>query len=132
MPTRLFVALCFAAALAACAQPAPQPTPAAGQQVAAATGKPRVLAGANGPGREAYERACAGCHEAGVDGAPMTGRASDWAGRSHLWQAVLVEHAERGYFRMPARGGNPSLDDRQIQMAAEYMLTLTHPKVPVD
>ena len=62
----------------------------------------------------------------------MTGRASDWAGRSNLWQAVLIDHARRGYFKMPARGGNPVLSDHEVQVAAEYMLTLTHPKEPAD
>lgn len=81
-------------------------------------------------GLAAYQRACAHCHEEGVDGAPITGRAEDWAQRSRLWQAVLVEHAEKGYFDMPAKGGDSALSDAEVQAAAEHMLTLTHPGLP--
>jgi cytochrome c5 len=83
-------------------------------------------------GRKAYEAACAGCHETGVDNAPKTGNAEDWAGRSNLWDGVLSEHAQKGYLRMPAKGGNPDASKYDVQAAAEYMLTITHPDMPHD
>ena len=83
-------------------------------------------------GLEAYEQTCAGCHEEGLDGAPQTGDPDAWAGRSMLWEAVLFEHANSGYLDMPAKGGDPSLDDATVARAAEYMLSLTFPDAPKD
>ncbi len=108
-------------ALAACARPV---VPPAAPETAVPPG------GAAEAGRLAYERVCAGCHEEGKSGAPRTGRPEDWAGRSRLWQAVLAEHARRGFLGMPARGGDVALSDREVQAAAEHMLSLTHPKAP--
>lgn len=78
-------------------------------------------------GQAAYEKVCAGCHEEGVDGAPVTGDRDAWADRSSLWVAVLEEHAINGYLAMPPKGGDPSLADEEVAAAAAYMLTLTHP-----
>jgi cytochrome c oxidase cbb3-type subunit 3 len=83
-------------------------------------------------GKEAYDLVCAGCHEEGIDGAPRTGDREAWAGRSWLWEAVLFEHAKDGYMEMPAKGGEESLDDATVEMAAEYMLLRTHPGVIRD
>ena len=83
-------------------------------------------------GQQAYERACAHCHDAGVDGAPRTGDSSAWAGRSMLWEAVLFEHAKQGYLEMPAKGGDDTLRDITVERAAEYMLSITFPEVPQD
>ena len=82
--------------------------------------------------QQAYERACAGCHDEGLDGAPRTGDPDAWTDRSMLWEAVLFEHANEGYFDMPAKGGDPSLDDATVARAAEYMLALTFPDAPRD
>ncbi len=81
-------------------------------------------------GKQAYDEVCASCHEEGVDGAPRTGDREAWAGRSWLWEAVLFEHAKDGYLAMPAKGGDESLDDAAVEMAAEYMLTRTFPDAP--
>jgi cytochrome c5 len=83
-------------------------------------------------GREAYEASCAQCHRTGVDGAPATGNPEDWANRSHLWEAVLFEHANNGYFGMPAKGGKKQLSEYDVDVAAEYMLDTTHPDLPRD
>lgn len=83
-------------------------------------------------GKRAYEKACAGCHATGVEGAPIVGEADDWDQRSNLWEAVLIEHAEQGYLKMPAQGGADYATDYDVSAAAEYMLTLTHPELPVD
>ena len=80
-------------------------------------------------GKQAYEQVCARCHEEGIDGAPRTGDRDAWEGRSWLWEAVLFEHAKSGYMNMPAKGGDESLDDATVEMAAEYMLTTTYPDV---
>ncbi len=84
-------------------------------------------------GKQAYELVCAGCHEEGINGAPRTGDREAWGARSWLWEAVLFEHAKQGYMDMPARGGEESLDDATVEMAAEYMLSVTFPNVnPAD
>lgn len=83
-------------------------------------------------GEAAYVEHCAGCHETGMLGAPREGEPQDWASRSNLWQAVLMEHAKVGYFNMPARGGKSELPDEVVNAAAEYMLEQTFPNRPVD
>ena len=83
-------------------------------------------------GQQAYAAICAGCHEEGLDGAPRTGDREAWDKRSRLWEAVLFEHANNGYYEMPAKGGDESLDDVTVARAAEYMLTLTYPDTHRD
>lgn len=78
-------------------------------------------------GRAAYQQACAGCHETGLAGAPVPDRTEDWEDRSELWEAVLFEHARKGYLKMPARGGDSSLSDYATEAAAEYMMGLVYP-----
>ena len=80
----------------------------------------------------AYEHACAGCHETGKDDAPRTGDREAWAGRSALWEAVLFEHAQKGYFKMPPHGHDGRFTDDEVAAAAQYMLELTHPDRPRD
>lgn len=80
----------------------------------------------------AYEHACADCHETGKDNAPRTGDPDAWAGRSALWEAVLFEHAQKGYFDMPAHGLDGRFSDDEVAAAAQYMLEITHPDRPRD
>ena len=83
-------------------------------------------------GQAAYEAVCASCHREGIDGAPATGDASAWSGRSQLWMAVLSEHVKTGYLQMPARGGDEAMSDANIEAATEYMLLQTYPDLPRD
>jgi cytochrome c5 len=83
-------------------------------------------------GRQVYMGACASCHDSGENGAPRTGQAKDWANRSHLWEAVLFEHANKGYLRMPGKGGKQDLSKYDVDAAAEYMLSVSHPDLPAD
>jgi cytochrome c5 len=83
-------------------------------------------------GVQAYQLACASCHESGSNGAPATGDSDAWSGRSPHWEAVLFNHAKEGYMQMPARGGKPELSDRSVVAAAEYMLSITYPDRPPD
>ena len=75
---------------------------------------------------------CAGCHETGMLGAPVSGDAADWGARSQLWDAVLLDHAITGYFEMPAKGGRVDLPDDVVKAAAEYMLRMTFPDMQHD
>ncbi|MEM7504815.1 MAG: c-type cytochrome [Pseudomonadota bacterium] len=88
---------------------------------------PKVFRSINVSGETAYRAACAHCHDAGEDGAPVTGDPDSWSDRSPLWEAVLAEHAKKGYFGMPARGGDESLPDTMVSRATEYMLLRTFP-----
>lgn len=83
-------------------------------------------------GRAVYEKTCKICHETGIAGAPQTNKPEDWEGRSALWESVLFEHAEKGYLGMPAKGGDPDASNYDVEAAAEYMLTITHPELPAD
>ena len=122
---RTFLLLAIAAMLAGCGQDAPPAT--------SITIPPTSDATVQVSGKQAYEQACASCHDEGVDGAPKTGDRDAWADRSWLWEAVLFEHAKSGYMTMPAKGGSESLDDATVSRAAEYMLTKTYPDViPAD
>lgn len=79
-------------------------------------------------GREVYGEYCACCHDAGLHGAPVTGKPADWENRSQLWQAVLMEHAKAGYLDMPAGGGAQDLSDLAVSAAVEYMMYVTFPQ----
>lgn len=121
--TRRFVksvVLLGLAALAGCGSTQTEPMPVASEGTAAMSGE------------AAYGQYCAGCHETGKDGAPVVGKHTDWADRSKLWQAVIMDHARSGYLDMPAKGGRPNLPDATIDAAVEYMLELTHPDIPAD
>lgn len=83
-------------------------------------------------GLDVYRDHCASCHDAGLDGAPVTGRRSDWENRSGLWVAVLAEHVKAGYLQMPARGGVSVLSDLSVTQAVEHMMLQTFPEKPAD
>lgn len=83
-------------------------------------------------GEQAYEQQCAGCHETGINGAPVVGDTAYWEHRSRLWQAVIMDHAKTGYLDMPARGGRSDLSDETIELAVEYMLEKTFADIPKD
>ncbi|ONN66990.1 cytochrome c5 family protein [Herbaspirillum sp. VT-16-41] len=81
---------------------------------------------ANGPkqllsGEEVYKTTCAACHGAGVAGAPKVGDAASWQARIAQGYDTLVTHAINGLRAMPAKGGNPDLDDVEIQRTVAYM-----------
>jgi cytochrome c5 len=139
MRQRWLAVLACMLAIAGCSPSGSPPAAVAGPSASAESPPPASARSWTAPGAAqdrvaaglaAYERACARCHEEGLDDAPVTGRPEDWAHRSRLWQAVLVEHAEKGYFDMPAKGGDSALSDAEVQAAAEHMLTRTHPQPP--
>jgi len=73
-------------------------------------------------GKQVYESACIGCHASGVLQAPKLGDADDWAKREQQGLEVLKTHAIKGYKNMPAKGGNPTIPDQEIENAIIYML----------
>jgi cytochrome c5 len=85
-----------------------------------------VLKDANAPkvllaGEAVYTANCAACHAAGMAGAPKFADAGAWAARIAQGYDVLVKHAVEGIRAMPAKGGNPDLDDVEVARAVVYM-----------
>lgn len=78
---------------------------------------PKVLLAADA----VYSANCAACHTSGAAGAPKLGDAAGWAARIAQGYDVLVKHAVEGIRAMPAKGGNPDLDDVEVARAVVYM-----------
>jgi cytochrome c5 len=84
------------------------------------------LVDASGPkvfktGEQVYAAVCAGCHKAGLAGAPKVGDAGAWTPLLARGQESLVTNAIKGIRGMPAKGGNPALDDYEVARAVVYM-----------
>ena len=72
-------------------------------------------------GGEVYNAACVACHGAGVAGAPKFGDKAAWGARNKQGYDTLVSHAIKGIRAMPAKGGNPDLDDIEVARAVVHM-----------
>ena len=116
---KTLIVLASAAMLAACGSNPPE------EAVAADATNAVEMSGV-----DAYMAQCAGCHETGLQGAPVVGDKAYWEHRSKLWSTVIVDHAKTGYLDMPAKGGRSDLSDATIEAAVEYMLELTYPDMP--
>ena len=73
-------------------------------------------------GKEIYSVRCSACHDSGLLAAPKLNTYSDWASRIERGREVIIDHAIKGYNKMPPRGGNPLLSDAQVTAAVDYML----------
>jgi cytochrome c5 len=65
---------------------------------------------------------CAGCHLAGVAGAPKTGDRDAWQLRADKGMAALVASVANGLNVMPPRGAS-TLTDEELPIAIQYMLS---------
>jgi cytochrome c5 len=72
-------------------------------------------------GTEVYKAVCAACHDSGAAGAPKTGDMAGWAPRIGQGYETLVKHAVQGIRAMPAKGGNPDLDEVEVARAVVVM-----------
>ena len=68
-----------------------------------------------------YNSTCAACHAGAVAGAPKVGDAGSWSARLSQGYDTLVKHAVEGLRAMPAKGGNPDLDDVEVARAVVFM-----------
>ncbi|MEC5159877.1 cytochrome c5 [Janthinobacterium sp. CG_23.3] len=68
-----------------------------------------------------YTAICAACHATGAAGAPKLGDNAAWSGRIAQGYDTLLKHAIEGIRAMPAKGGNPDLDDVEVARAVVYM-----------
>jgi len=77
-------------------------------------------------GKQVYDAGCVACHGAGIAGAPRVGDSDAWADRIGTGLENMVANAINGFQgsqgMMPAKGGNPSLSDEEIEAAVEYMV----------
>ncbi|MGZ5199721.1 MAG: c-type cytochrome [Telluria sp.] len=85
-----------------------------------------TLKDANAPktlqsGEAVYSATCVACHGTGAAGAPKFGDASAWGPRIAQGYDTLVQHALQGIRAMPAKGGNPDLDNIKVARAVVYM-----------
>jgi len=78
---------------------------------------PRVLQA----GGAVYAATCAACHDSGMAGAPKTGDNGVWGARLAQGYDTLVKHAIEGIRAMPAKGGNPDLDNLEVERAVVFM-----------
>lgn len=86
-------------------------------------------------GEEVYKFTCFVCHAAGVAGAPKVGDATAWEPRLADDYDKVVGYALQSLRGMPAKDGNPSLDDIEVTRAVVYMAnksggTFKEPAVP--
>jgi cytochrome c5 len=72
-------------------------------------------------GQAVYTAVCAACHATGAAGAPKLGDSAAWGPRIGQGYDTLLQHAIQGIRAMPAKGGNPDLDDVEVARAVVYM-----------
>lgn len=98
---------------------------AAAAAAAAASAAAEVAYGGTLDGSVIYGNLCAGCHTAGVAGAPRMLR-SEWASRIAQGTETLYRHSIEGFTgstgMMPAKGGNPALSEEQMMATVDWML----------
>ena len=78
---------------------------------------PKVLQSAEA----VYTAVCAACHTSGLAGAPKITDTAAWGPRIQQGYDTLLKHAIEGIRAMPAKGGNPDLDDVEVARAVVYM-----------
>ncbi len=97
----------------------------------ASTTAPAAAVATTVDGADVYKKACATCHATGLAGAPKLGDAADWGPRIAQGEALLLEHAIKGFTgkkgMMPPKGGFMNLSDDEVRAAIEYMTTAPAP-----
>ena len=98
---------------------------AAAQEVARAAAASQVAYGGSTDGGMIYNNLCGACHNSGAGGAPKMEKAA-WTARIAQGEETLIRHAIEGFQGaagiMPARGGNPALNDEQVAASVRWML----------
>lgn len=86
----------------------------------------RVAYGGTTDGKQIYDQLCSACHNSGAGGAPIITDKAAWAPRLAQGADTLIKHATEGFTGragiMPARGGNPSLNDEQVKASVHWMI----------
>jgi cytochrome c5 len=110
-------------ALGLCASGFAAPASAPPSAPAATPSSPPAPAGvdAGRSGAQVYAAVCAACHDSGVLNAPRFGDRNAWKPLLAEGQRSLTRTAIRGIRKMPARGGDTSLSDREVARAVVHM-----------
>ncbi len=100
---------------------------AAAQEAAAKAAASQVAYGGTTDGKTIFGNLCHTCHENAATGAPVISNKAEWAPRLAQGEDTLLKHAIDGFTGkkgvMPARGGNPSLNDAQVKATVEWMMS---------
>ena len=72
-------------------------------------------------GEQVYSQVCKTCHEGGLAGAPKVGDKAAWAKVIAQGLAPTVDHAIKGIRAMPPKGGNPDLENIEVERAVVFM-----------
>ncbi len=93
------------------------------------------LVDANAPkvsktGQQVYESTCVACHTSGVANAPKIGDSAAWAPYIQTGYENLVKNALHGVGAMPAKGGNPTLSDFEVERAVVYIVNQSGASFP--
>lgn len=98
---------------------------AAATAAAAAAAAAQSAYGGTLDGGTIYQNLCAGCHTSGAGGAPTLDH-QHWDARIAQGTETLYRHSIEGFTGaagvMPARGGNPALNDEQMHAAVDWMI----------
>lgn len=78
--------------------------------------------GAARSGEQIYNANCAGCHGAGVMGAPKFADKAAWAPRIGKGKDTLYKHAMIGFNTMPPKGMCMNCSDAEIKSTVDYMV----------
>ena len=77
-------------------------------------------------GQQVYQATCVVCHGTGIAGAPKLEDKGQWAKRIAKGPDTLYASALNGVQSpagvMPAKGGNPALNDAEVKAAVDYMV----------
>jgi cytochrome c5 len=97
----------------------------AAQEAATKAAAAQVAYGGTTDGKTIYGNLCHSCHDTGAGGAPKVSDKAAWAPRVAQGLDTLVKHATEGFTGkaglMPARGGNPALNDAQVKATVEWI-----------
>ncbi len=81
-------------------------------------------------GKGTFDKVCAGCHIAGIAGAPKVGNNGDWAPRLKRGIPALYKSALEGTAKgMPPKGGRTDLANDDVKAAVDFMISKLPAKV---
>jgi len=91
-------------------------------EVAATVAGATAVTTSNELGEQVFKKSCFACHGTGIPNIPKVGDKEAWAPRIAQGEAVLVEHATKGFNTMPPKGGNAALTDDELKAAVNYLV----------
>lgn len=96
-----------------------------GKECAGVTASAAAPAAGGAPrsGEQIYNASCAGCHGAGVMGAPKMGDKGSWAKHVAKGKDTLYKHAISGFNAMPPKGMCMTCSDAEIKATVDYILS---------